>query len=261
VKDALCHAFCDSIRVTKVPVGLAVSTAFRRQDGDAIGFYIVGPDSAGHYRIEDDGLTIADLEASGADLDSATRAAAFSQLLEENGALYANAEGILKSQPLNEPEIAAAALRFVALLLRVQDLLLLTPERVASTFREDAIKAIRHAAKGLAAVEKDAPIAAPLQEFPADVVLRTQQRPPVAVFLASTDLRLSEAILLQIVAMHEARVRCSVVALVERQNSISRKMWQRAVNRLAAVPVFEGDREAAISRVIREATGDRQFVM
>jgi hypothetical protein len=261
VKDALCQAFCDSINIHRVPVGLAVSTAFHRQDGDAIGFYIIGPNTTGHYHIEDDGFTIADLEASGADIESATRKEAFSHLLQEYGAFYEDRAGVLRSEPVQEPGISGAALRFIALLLRLQDLLLLTPERIASTFREDAMSAIRKAVHGRATVEKDAAVADMLEEFPADLVLRTEKRPPVAIFLAMTDLRVSEAIMLQMVAAHEARMPCSVVALVERQNSISRKMWQRAVNRLAAVPVFEGDREAAISRVVREAMGDEQFAM
>jgi hypothetical protein len=41
MKEAICKAFCDEIRIKEVPIGLAVSTAFRRADGDAIGFYVV----------------------------------------------------------------------------------------------------------------------------------------------------------------------------------------------------------------------------
>lgn len=139
VGSGICQAFCESLRATKVPVGLAVSTVFRRQDGDAIGFYIVGPDTEGRYRVEDDGLTMADLEGSGADLDTVTCAEAFRQLLDEHNARYEEAAGIIRSEPLIEPEVSHAALRFAALLLRLQDLLLLTPDRVASTFRDDAI--------------------------------------------------------------------------------------------------------------------------
>src|SRR4051812_30978339 len=41
MKEAICKAFCDEIRIKEVPIGLAISTAFRRADGDAIAFYVV----------------------------------------------------------------------------------------------------------------------------------------------------------------------------------------------------------------------------
>ena len=38
-KSDLCAAFCDQIGVTEVPIGYAVKTPFRRNDGDAIAVY------------------------------------------------------------------------------------------------------------------------------------------------------------------------------------------------------------------------------
>ena len=142
MKEELCRAFCDGLTVTEVPAGLAVGTPFRRPDGDTIGFYVVGPDATGRYHVEDDGFTMANLEALGADLETATRADTFHALLREYGAVYEEALGTLASGPLAQSEVAPAALRFAALLLRLQDLAFLTPERVASTFREEAVRAI-----------------------------------------------------------------------------------------------------------------------
>ncbi len=41
MKEEICRAFCNEIRVREVPAGLAVSTSLRRSDGDAIGFYVI----------------------------------------------------------------------------------------------------------------------------------------------------------------------------------------------------------------------------
>ena len=82
---------------------------------------------------------------------------------------------------------------------------------------------------------------------------------PVAVFIAVSDHRLYEAILMQMAADHEARIPCSVVALTDRENSrlTSQRMRQRARNRLAAAPEFYGEESAAVARIAREADRHR----
>ena len=56
MKEELCKAFCQDLEAVKVPAGLAVGTGFQKSDGDHIGFYIIGPDASGQYRVQDDGL-------------------------------------------------------------------------------------------------------------------------------------------------------------------------------------------------------------
>ena len=141
MKADLCKAFCDQLTIRDVPAGLAVSTAFAFTNGEPIGFYVVGPDTRGRYRLEDDGTTIPMIEAAGVDLETQTRQDAVAALLEEYGALYESDSGEIKTPPIDEADIPSTGLKFVALLLRLQDLVLLTSERAVSTFREDAIKA------------------------------------------------------------------------------------------------------------------------
>ena len=81
MKKELCAAFCHDLNVTVVPAGLAVGTAFQKSDGDNIEFYIIGPDAAGLYRVQDDGGTVPYLEACGADLGIDARAEAFNEIL------------------------------------------------------------------------------------------------------------------------------------------------------------------------------------
>jgi hypothetical protein len=58
MKEELCKEFCNQIQVRQVPSGLAVGTSFIGPDGDPIGFYVVGPDDSGRFRIEDSGATV-----------------------------------------------------------------------------------------------------------------------------------------------------------------------------------------------------------
>jgi Domain of unknown function DUF1828 len=254
LKHELCKAFCDQLQIREVPAGLALSTAFSFSDSEPIGFYVIGPDALGRYRIEDDGNTIPMIEAEGVDLDTSTRQEALASLLSEYGAHYDEEKGELITLPLSANQVPAAAFKFVALLLRLQDLILLTPERAASTFREDASKAIRDALGTRASIQENAPIATGI-EFPADLIIQAPSREPVAVFLAMSEQRVLEAVVAQMAVTYEAHVACSVIALLEKDSSVTRKMRTRASNRLTAMPIYEGDQKAAIHRIEREVLG------
>ncbi|HXA24593.1 MAG TPA: DUF1828 domain-containing protein [Acetobacteraceae bacterium] len=254
MKDLLCKAFCDELSVRDVPAGLAIRTALSLSSGEPLGFYVVGPDSTGRYRIEDDGATIPLIEAAGIDLDTQTRNDAIAVLYEEYGALYNEGTGELSTPPLTMDQVPHRALQFVALLLRLQDLILLTPERVASTFREDAKKAIRSTIGDRATIQEDRSPASGI-EFPADLLIEAPNRAPVAVFLAMSEQRVLEAVVAQMALMYEAKLDCSIIALLERDSSVTRRMRQRASNRLAAMPIFEGDERAAVQRIEQEVFG------
>lgn len=254
MKEHLCKAFCDELAVRDVPAGLAVRTPFALSSGEPLGFYVVGPDVTARYRIEDDGTTMPLIEAAGVDLDTQTRVDAVATMLEEYGAIYDPDGGELSTPPIPAAEVPQRALRFVALLLRLQDLLLLKPERVASTFREDATRAIRKAIGTRATVYEDQAPALGV-DIPADLLIMAPTRPAVAVFLATSEQRVLEAVLAQMEATYEARSDTAVVALLEKDSSVSRKARQRAVNRLAAMPIFEGEERIAVQRIEQEVFG------
>jgi hypothetical protein len=256
MKEELCRAFCNEIAVREVPAGLAISTAFRRADGDPISFYVTRSSTlSGFSRVEDDGQTIPYLEACGVDFDTQTRAKALAALLSEYGAEYDAGEALIHTPPLREDDVPRAALKFAALLLRLTDFLLLTQEHVESTFKEDAIKQIRERIRDRASIIENEPVSPRLSEVTPDLVLRAKGRAPVAVFLAQHAQRVYEAIFLQMAALYEAREELEVIALLEEESSISREMRQRAANRLAVVPVYRGDEVAAIQRIERAVLG------
>lgn len=256
MKEELCRAFCNEISVRDVPAGLVVSTAFRRADGDPIEFYVVKDATLpGFARLEDDGKTVPFLEACGVDFDTQTRAKAFEALLTEYVAEYDSTEAIIHTPSLREADLPRAALRFAALLLRLSDFLLLTQEHVESTFKEDAVKRIRERVGDRATIAEGEPVSSQLTEVTPDLVLRGKGRAPVAIFLGQNPQRVYEAIFLQMAALYEAKQDVAVIALLEEESSVSREMRQRAMNRLAAVPIYRGDELAAIQRIEREVVG------
>jgi hypothetical protein len=256
MKDKLCKAFCDDLAVHSLPSGVtAVSTAFIGPDNDPIGFYVVKNENTGRFRIEDDGRTLPTLEASGVDFRSGTRGDALTDLLGEYGVRLDDDTLEFGIDGLTEDAIPAAAMKFVAFSLRVRDFLLMTEFRVASTFREDAKRLLSQAVGDRATMSENAVISPTLSDFPADFVLRAPSRPPVAVYLGTSEARILEALFMQMRARYEVREECAVIALLERAQRISAKVRQQATNRLAAVTEFRGDEAAAIQRIVLEATG------
>lgn len=155
MKEELCKAFCNDLKVSAVPAGLAVTTAFSAADGDRIGFYIIKT-SDREYRIEDDGTILPYLEGSGVDFRSGTRGEALNELLREYGALIDEQTQEFFIGGIGESDLPSAALKFVAFSLRVRDFMLMTEFRVATTFREDAAKLLKEAVQGKASFEENA---------------------------------------------------------------------------------------------------------
>lgn len=254
MKDEICKAFCGGLTVRRVPAGLAIGTPYDGLGGDPIGFFVVGPDSIGKYHIQDDGLSVSTLEAYGADLENKSRSEAFNGLLLEYDVSYDEESGELTTTAISPPQIPAAALRFSAFLLRVQDLLFMSQERAASTFREDAMRTLSAMLVNRATIVEDYVIDESLKDFPADIAILLDTQTPVAVFFGSSDARVSEALLLHAYAS-QADVKCKVIALLETENSVSKRTRQRASNRLAAFPHYRGDEIAACARIAREVLG------
>ncbi|WP_084540164.1 DUF1828 domain-containing protein [Azorhizobium doebereinerae] len=256
MKEQICRAFCDEIRVREVPAGLAIGTAFRRADGDAIGFYVIKSSLESNLaRLEDDGTTIPYLEAAGVDFDTQTRQKALTTVLEEYGAQYDRDEAVIRTPDMPEHEIARASIGFAALLLRLSDFLLLSQEHVESAFKDDAKKRIMEAIGTRAKIEEDAVVNDHLNEVKPDLVIRAPNRDPVAIFLAQSAQRVNDAIFLQMAALYESRDALSVIALLESDSSITSKLRQRASNRLSALPVYRHDEGQAVQRIVREAVG------
>jgi len=256
VKEALCQAFCGDLKLTDVPVGFAVTTTFRRDDGDAVAFYIVRDKTrSGIFRVEDDGATIAYLEGAGVDFSTDTRREAFEALLTAHEVEFDEDEMLLHTGPVSEQDIPRAAMRFLSFMLRINDFLLLTKDKVTSTFKEDAANRVIERMEGKAIVEQDKAVSPALSDTIPDMVIRGAGRPPVALFFGSSSQRVNDAIFLQMQSLYEVKEPVQVIALLERENVINQDLRRRAANRLAALPIYRGDETTSINRIEREALG------
>lgn len=251
MKHNLCKAFCDEIAVRELPFGLAVSTGFSYPDGDKIGFYLKD-EGNGQFEIQDSGLVYPSLEASGLDLKNATRASAFDALLREYGIILDSEEREFKIANVSEVEIPAAALRFVSFMLRIGDLLLMSEDKAASTFRHDVERLLREQIGEGALIRENGPLADDLSDFNPDFTILVSGKPPVGVFLGTSDARVLEALYMQMRAEHETHEKVSIIALLEREKAISARVRQQATNRLTAVAHFRGDEAGAIARIAKE---------
>jgi hypothetical protein len=193
--------------------------------------------------------------ATGVNVFRGGRAKVFQTLLEQGRIEFDEASRELRTGWLAEADVPAAAMRFVALLMRVASLSSTTPEMVSANFRDDAIARIKAELSRDFVISEDQPVDTNLAEFEPDVVLTAEGKNAVAVFIAVSDQRIYEAILMQMTAKHEVRASVAVVALMDRENSklTTRKMRQRARNRLAAAPEFYGEESIAVHRIAEEA--------
>ena len=254
IQEQLCQAFCNTLTVTRVPAGLAVGTEYGGLGGDQIGLYVLGPDAQGNYVVQDDGITIPTLESLGADLENKSRREAFAELQRVYGVDFDEESGELKAKSHGDKEVAPTVLRFIAFMLRIQDLAFMAIERAASTFKEDALNELRTVIGDRAVIRENFVISDALSEFPADVGILAEGKPPLALFWGTADSKVLEALLLQAYAANSG-VQCSVGAMLEHDKSVPEKMRQRASNHLDFVTYFRGAKREACARVAREALG------
>jgi hypothetical protein len=255
VKEQLCAAFCNALSIRELASGgFAIGTDYDGLSGNPVGIYVLGPDEDGAYRIQDDGITIPTLESIGADFENKTRLAAFNELLDAYGVQFDDVSGDLRTKNLAEAEVAHAALGFLAFMLRVQDLALMSVERAKSTFIEDATKELRSIIGDRAQLVRGFVVDQSLDEFPADLGILAEGRPPVALFWGTSDSKVYEALLLKAYAQANL-VECAVVTLLEQAKSVTQKMLQRASNHLDANPIFMGQAHQACARIARQALG------
>lgn len=216
-----------------------------------------GPDSDGLYRVQDDGSTVPYLEACGADLSVQTRNEAFHEILDEYGVTYDDATFEITSEAIPRERVPKAGLRLVAALLRLQDLVLMTRERAERTWVDEVKRDLeRFSETRNFSIQYDAPVSSDFSDYPADAVLQSPDRPPVAVFWGTSDTKVYEALLLQSGARYEFHIEVQVVVILEGDGSVTRKARQRADNHLI-VPRYRGAERDAVARVVEAATGER----
>lgn len=254
MKELLCRAFCEALDIRKVPAGFALRTPYVTSDGDSLLIYFVRADD-GRWRLEDDGTQVPMLEANGVDLSKGTRLGAFQSLLKEYGAHFDRKERTIRTPLMVEAETGKAALAFSALLLRLQDLALLTAPIVRNAFREDALAAIHKAFDGRAVVEDKGALAEEMIGSGGDIIVRAPERPPLSIFIGTSEERALHALVTKMDAEKYAFVHATVVLLLERvrQNPVSDRTLGLAQARLDRVLSFRESEPDAIFGLVKLA--------
>lgn len=255
LREALCSSFCGDLTVREVPAGLAVSARFEAADGDRLGCLIERSEAG--WRLSDDGALLGDLEGYGVDVRKGARAEFLARALRPAGSRvdFDTLQIVAEGEGLLAPENVLA---FLAAMSRAQDVAFWTRERVRSTFKEDAIEALRRVLGDAADVQSAAAVDGRLTEFPADVVIRPHRSggggAVTAVFLVQAMEGLQEALLLALELRGQQRRDVRVAALIEDGSlNMSAAKAVRAVNRIDAVSFFRNDEHEAAFRIARTA--------
>lgn len=255
MKDILCQAFCKSLDVRSVPIGYAVRTPYENSDGDPLLVYFRREGATGRWRIEDDGTQIALLEAHGVDLGGKARGEAFRALLDEYGAFFNKDERTVHTPSLSEVELGDATVRFVGLLLRLQDLSLLSPQVVRNAWREDALSAIHSTFDHVADVKESIALSPDLVGQEADVIVRPRggSVPPLAIFLGTSEERALHALIAKMEAEKYRNIEGQFALVVERvkKNPVHDATYSLAMARLDAVLSFRESTRDALERLAR----------
>jgi hypothetical protein len=254
--ESLCSAFCGDLTVREVPGGLAISASFEGADGDRLGCLVERNGS--NWRISDDGAFLGDLEGYGVDVRKGGRADFLARTLSLAGA-HVDPDTLQIVADLDHEPSPHDILAFLVALSRSQDVAFWTRERVRSTFKEDAKRALEAALGDAADVQGSGAVDASLAEFPADLVIHPRKSggAVTAVFLVQAMDALQEALMLTLALRAQHRTDIRVAALLEDSTlNMSAPKAVRAVNRIDTFSFFRHDETAAISKIARTAVPD-----
>lgn len=242
--EELCKALCSGLAMSPVPIGYAIKTPFRSADGDAIGMYLRrDPDNPDRVRFEDDGSTIATLEEEGVSFSSETRSDALSDLLKSYDAHYDDESSIIFTEYVPEARAPANFAKFMALMLRVQDLRLLSQERVREVFKDDVRDLIETHFKDRIEIVEDENPNEVLKDYVADFVLRAPSGDTLAIYAVSTEVKALEALLLwqELTRRSLPRVKSMAVFETAKPQRIKSRTLSRLMNSDVMLAAMDGD--------------------
>ena len=253
--EDLCKAFCQPLALHSVPIGYAARTPFRRPDGDPITVYIRrDAESLDElYRLEDDGQTIGFLETSGVDFDTDTRFSALAEMLREHDAFYDQEEILLHTPYISPSKIPTEFVRFTSLMLRINDLLLLSPGRISRTFREDLIAIVKQQF-GEEAVHLNAAINAAMKDYIIDILVRSSDGLALAIYASTSESKALEALLFSRECRDQrlATVRSMLILESAKPRDIRTRTLSRVMNSDILLASMDGE-EIAIKRKMQES--------
>jgi hypothetical protein len=247
----ICKALCAGLSMREVPIGYAIATPFEGPDGDKISLYMrKSSDAPGHVRFEDDGGTIASLEADGISLSSETRADTLSMLLRQYDAYFDETALVLHTDYFDEQRAPANFAKFMALMLRVQDLRFLSRDRVRETFKDDVRTFVERHFQGKVTITEDENPNEVLKDYVADFVLRSTDGSTLAIYATSTENKALEALLLWQELTRQGIGNVRSMALLEQAKPAALKA--RTMSRILNSDVMTGSLDGAEADLARK---------
>jgi hypothetical protein len=241
----LCEALCSGLALREVKIGYAIKTPFKLPDGDHIGLYIRrDPANPRLMRMEDDGGTIAALEEDGVSFATETRSDALADLLKQYDAHYDDADSIIYTDYVDEGRVPANFVKFMALMLRLQDLRMLAQERVREVFKDDVRQLVEQYFEGRVEILEDENPNEVLKDYVADFVLKAKGGQTLALFAASSETKALESLLLwqELRSRKVDRVRSMALFEGPKPQRIKSRTMSRLMNSEVVLGTLEGDR-------------------
>ncbi|MSP02268.1 MAG: DUF1828 domain-containing protein [Acetobacteraceae bacterium] len=256
LRKSICAAFRGELAVKELPSGVAITTIFRDSVSDPISCFIEQNDEG--WYMTDDGHFLSDTIARGIDLNGGSRKDFLDRILAPVRARCDLHAMEIRTQTMAAIPQSDDILQFIVALTRVRDVAFWSRERIKSTFKDDAYRALQDRFVERAEIFRSSPVDNSMQEFPADVVIRPQQTkihlPTTAVFFVQVLDTMNEALMLWMEARDQRRSDIRVTALIEDGSvNLSSFKAQRAFNRIDTTAIFRGDETAAIDRIERVA--------
>lgn len=241
----LCEALCNGLAMREVKIGYAIKTPFKLPDGDSIGLYVRRDEQNPRMlRLEDDGGTIAALEEDGVSFSSEARSEALADLLRQYDAHYDDAASTIFTEYVDESRLPANFVKFMALMLRLQDLRMLAQDRVREVFKDDVRRLVEKYFEGRVEILEDENPNEVLKDYVADFVLKTESGDTLALFAASSETKALESLLLWQELRSRKLARVQSMALFEgpKPQRIKSRTMSRLMNSEVVLGTLEGDR-------------------
>ena len=249
IENDICAAFCDGLSVRKVPLGYAIKTPFTWLHGEPLVVFVEEQD--GLIRMRDSGDTLALLEDVAGDLSSQARVDAMQDIAFAHGITFDEENALFTSQWVDRSQLGNSAIRFMSFLNRLQDMALLSRERVGGVFREELAEAVMEHFGARYEVSVREPISPEHKEYTADILIRGAQV-QAAIYAATAEVNVLEALLTEQVFSNYSGVRTIPFVIFEDylNSKVSMSTRRRALNsaRLQAAD-WSGGRDDVIGKI------------
>jgi hypothetical protein len=236
--------------VRSVPKGFAIVSPFKWLEDEPLVFYAV--ENSGKLRLEDSGASLLYLEDIAGDLSTDIRMETIRELATQHGVTFDEDAVTFSTQWFDEAEAGRGVIDFLSFMNRLQDLQFLSRERAENAFREDLIANINeHFGAGYKVNERQE-ISPDKGGYIADVLVQSDAGRSVAVYAATAEVKVLEALLAAELVKRESLYSLTPVLVFEDyiNSTISKKNRRRSMNNeVLKIADWSGGKEEIIEKI------------